>query len=74
MESGFEGAFNNYAASDRDIHGNIITMATNAGDAGFQGIEPMGKATCSSSLERSVGKAVSANIQKGLALATNYCF
>ena len=40
VESGFEGAFDKYAASARDPHDNIIAMATNA--ATFQGVGPMG--------------------------------
>lgn len=43
VESGFEGAFDRYAAGARDPHDNIIAMATNAGHlATFQGVEPMG--------------------------------
>ena len=40
LESGFEGAFNNYAASDRDAHGNLLTKALTDSHLGFQ---PMGE-------------------------------
>lgn len=43
IESGFEGAFNNYAAGATDPHERLVAMAANAGLANtFQGVEPMG--------------------------------
>ncbi len=40
LESGFEGAFHNFAMGD-GVQDNLIAMATDA--IAFQGVEPMGE-------------------------------
>lgn len=41
VESGFEGAFDNYVTNAEDPHKNLMAMAADAG-CGFQGVKPMG--------------------------------
>ncbi len=43
VESGFEGAFDNYATNAQDSRKDLMAMASNAGQGViFEGVEPMG--------------------------------